>query len=411
MNSWIYLFIMFEISTQPAQTVIVCDILGLHEEDGACYWVTDAEYNMADGAAKCNENGGIPARVIEQSHQEFLANLISDSYPHVDDVYIGVTNTGVNVFTGWLGNTLQHTNWNDNEPSVVTNSQVCVVAEKADQFKWHTAPCSNSYYVACSCNMDTTSTYACTKQSSPNTYSSPVVSVGASCTATSTESSCTATTTESSCTATSTESSCTATTTTMSTLTEISTLVSCTETSIEWGCTATTKTKSSYITSSYASNAIEIGQSDTFYNFLSENFNIGFVSASSIMSDSGIYNDISIDSSFDTNLASGYHPPTLAANDLQKKIESLTKEIEVDRRQTSNFLRKFYSASDPRTSSAVIGAFGVIFFSLITIIIIGLDVPILILNLKTTFNRLRDTVNRNESIQIHNDNRPKMSNV
>ncbi|VDI61997.1 Hypothetical predicted protein [Mytilus galloprovincialis] len=388
----------------------VCDILGMHEEDGACYWITDAEYNIADGAAKCGENGGTPARVIKQSHQEFLADLISVLYPHVDDVYIGVTKTGVNVFTGWLGNTLQHTNWNDHEPIVITNSQVCVVAEKAYQFKWHTAPCSTSYYVACSCSMNTTSPYACTEQSSPNTYSSPVVSVGANCTATSTESSCTATITESSCTATSTESSCTATTTTMSTLTVISTFVSCTVTSTDLGCTATTKTKSSYLTSAYASNAIEIGQSDTFHDLLSESFNIGFVSASSIMSDSSIYNDISIDSSLDNSLAVGNSPP-MAPNDLQKKIESLTKAIEVDRRQTSNFLRKFYSASDPRTSSAVIGAFGVIFFSLITIVIIGLDVPILILNLKTTFNRLRDVVNRNESIQNNNDNRPEMSNA
>lgn len=64
----------------PAQTLSVCDILGIHEEDGACYWVTDAEYNISDGAVKCGENGGIPARVIKESHQEFLADLISLVY-------------------------------------------------------------------------------------------------------------------------------------------------------------------------------------------------------------------------------------------------------------------------------------------------------------------------------------------
>ena len=81
---------------------------------------------------------------------------------------------------------------------------------------------------------------------------------------------------------------------------------------------------------------------------------------------------------------------TPASPPLDKIIESLTKRIEIDKRQTSQFKRKFYSASDPRASSAVIGAVAGGTVAICSVLLAALDFSSSIVRLKAIFDILRN---------------------
>lgn len=84
------------------------------------------------------------------------------------------------------------------------------------------------------------------------------------------------------------------------------------------------------------------------------------------------------------------NPSVTITQPLDVIIDKLTKSIQIDKRQTGQFKRKYYCASDPRTSSAVIGVAAASAVTVCGVMVMAIDFYSTFKSLKLFFDLLRN---------------------